>query len=166
MNVIFQRVSIRSFLDKPVPDEMIQSLLKAAMQAPSASNRQPWHYVVIKDRNMLDEIPAIHPFAAMAKEASLGIVVCGDLTLSSIDGYWVQDCSAATQNILLQAVYLGLGAVWCGIYPRKERVDAFKELLQLPSHIIPLCVIPIGFPAIVPDPRERYLSERVHHNVW
>ncbi len=166
MNIIFDRYSVRSFTPDLVPDEMIESLLRAAMQAPTASNRQPWHFVVIKDRKQLNKIADIHPYASMVKEAPMAIVVCGDSSLSSIDGYWIQDCSAATQNILLQAVHLGLGAVWCGIYPKKERVEEFRTLLKLPSHVIPLSLVPIGYPSGIPMPKNRYKVHRIHQDCW
>ncbi len=166
MNIIFDRYSVRSFTPDLVKDDMIESLLKAAMQAPTASNRQPWHFVVIKDRKVLSKIADIHPYASMVKEAPLAIVVCGDTSLSSIDGYWVQDCSAATQNILLQAVHLGLGGCWCGIYPKKERVEEFIALLKLPSHVIPLSVIPLGHPSGIPMPKNRFNPQRIHTDSW
>jgi len=166
MEAILSRRSIRRYSDKPVPEALIKELLEAAMSAPSASNEQPWEFVIIDDRRILDEIPKFHHYAHMLKEASWAIAVCGDLNLEMVSGYWVQDCSAATQNILLAAHARGLGAVWLGVYPREERVKAAQKLLELPENVIPLCFISIGYPAEKKPPANRYSESRVHHNRW
>ena len=147
IEAIFSRRSIRKYTDQPVPEQFLETLLKAAMSAPSAGNEQPWQFVVIRERQTLDAIPDIHPHSAMLKEAPLAIVVCGDLKLEKHQGYWVQDCSAATENLLVAAQALGLGAVWLGVYPREDRVQGLKRLLQLPQLVIPLCIVSVGFPA-------------------
>ena len=115
------RRSIRAYQDKPVPEELTQKLLAAAMQAPSARNQQPWQFIVIDDRALLAKIPGVMPNAAMAAEAPLAILVCAELALEKSQGYWVLDCAAAVENMLLAAHALGLGAVWCGVYPREPR---------------------------------------------
>jgi len=166
LEAIRTRRSIRKYTESAVPDDAIDTLLEAAMAAPSAGNEQPWHFIVIRDRNMLEEISKKHQYAQMAKDAQVAIVVCGDETLEKYKGFWVQDCSAATQTLLLAAHAQGLGAVWCGIYPAKDRVSAFRELLRLPDHIVPLCVVPIGYPAEEKPPAERYSSARIHHEAW
>jgi nitroreductase len=166
MEAILSRRSIRRYTDKPVPEEVITELMEAAMSAPSASNQQPWQFVIINDRRILDEIPRFHPYAHMLKEAPLAIAVCGDENLSSLREYWVQDCSAATQNILIAAHAMGLGAVWLGVYPREERFKATQKLLGLSRHVIPLCLISIGYPAEQKPPSNRYDASRVHHNGW
>ncbi len=166
MEAILSRRSIRRYTGQPVPEEIIKELLKAAMSAPSASNQQPWQFVIIDDRRILDEIPRFHPYAQMLREASWAIAVCGDTHLASMSGYWVQDCSAATQNILLAAHAKGLGAVWLGVYPREERTRMVQELVGLPGHVIPLCFISIGYPAEKKPPSNRYDESRVHHNRW
>ena len=122
----------------------IQKLLRAAMSAPSAGNEQPWQFVVITERALLDEIPALHPYSSMLKEAQLAILVCGDENLESHKGFWAQDCSAATENLLIAAHSLGLGAVWLGIYPRKERVNGLRGLLGIPKHVIPFALISLA----------------------
>lgn len=166
IEAIHTRRSIRRYSNTPVPDELVEKLLEAAMYAPSAGNEQPWHFVVIRDRAVLDEIPSIHPYAAMTQMAGVAIVVCGDVTLEKHKGFWVQDCSAATQNILLAAHALGLGAVWVGIYPNAERVDGFRRLLGLPDQIIPLALIPLGYPGEKkPQPR-RFDRSRIHLERW
>jgi nitroreductase len=166
IEAILSRRSIRRFTLQPVPEPGIRLLLQAAMSAPSAGNEQPWHFVVITDRRTLDEIPRFHPYAEMLKEASLAILVCGDVHLEKYRDHWVQDCSAATQNILLAAHAQGLGAVWVGIYPAEERVTRIRKLLGLPSHVVPLCLVPIGYPGEQIPRAERYDASRVHQNRW
>lgn len=166
MEAIISRRSIRQYLPQDISDDIIQKLLKAAMNAPSAGNQQPWHYVVIRNRQVLDEIPKFHQYAQMLKRARLAIAVCGDLEKQLHEGYWIQDCSAATQNILLAAHALGLGAVWLGVYPREDRVRNLKSLLVLPEHVLPLCLIAIGYPDEQKPPAERFLPDRIHYDKW
>ena len=166
MEAIFSRRSIRKYTEQPVPDESVKELLEAAMSAPSAGNQQPWHFVVIKDRGILDEIPNYHPYSVMLKEASVAILICGDLKSEKHKGYWVQDCSAATENLLISVEAKGLGAVWLGVYPREDRVDGIRKLLGLPEHIIPLSLIPVGFKGEEKPPANRYDASKVHHNGW
>ncbi|HEY51078.1 MAG TPA: nitroreductase family protein [Dehalococcoidia bacterium] len=166
MEAILSRRSIRRYSGESVSEELIKELLQAAMSAPSASNEQPWQFVIIDDRRILDEIPRFHPYAHMLKEASWAIAVCGDLNLEMMSGYWIQDCSAATQNILLAAHARGLGAVWLGVYPNGERVKTVQKLLGLPENVMPLCFISIGYPAEKKPPSNRYNESRVHHNHW
>lgn len=166
LEAILTRRSIRQYTTRNVPEVLVKALLEAGMSAPSASNLQPWHFVVIKDRAILNEIPKFHPYSEMLKKAPLAILVCGDLKVQKQEGYAVQDCSAATQNILLAAHAKKLGAVWLGVYPRTARVNDFRKLLGLPKHILPISLIAIGYPA-EQKPREvRYKSEKVHSNRW
>jgi nitroreductase len=160
------RRSIRKYTDRAVPDELISQLLKAAMAAPSAGNEQAWQFIVIRDRALLDAIPKFHPYSAMLKYASVAVLVCGDLTLEKYKGYWVQDCSAATQNLLLAAKAQGLGAVWTGVYPLDDRVAGMRKLLGLPTHIVPLSLVPLGFPAEQPGRADRFDQTRIHHDRW
>ena len=166
LDAIFTRRSIRKYTDRTVPDEMVSRLLKAAMAAPSAGNGQAWQFIVIRDRALLDAIPKFHPYSAMLKYASVAILICGDLTLEKIKGYWVQDCSAATQNLLLAATAAGLGAVWTGVYPMEDRVAGMRQLLDLPEHVIPLSLVPVGFPAEQPGRADRFDQARIHHDRW
>ena len=147
MNAIVTRRSIRKYTQQPVSEEIIKKLLVAAMSSPSAGNQQPWHYVVINDRKIFEEIMKVHPYSQMLKEATVAILVCGDEQLEKHKGYWVQDCSASVQNILLAAHSEGLGAVWLGIYPREDRVSGIRNVVGLPSNVIPLALIPVGYPA-------------------
>jgi len=139
-------------------------MLEAAMAAPSASNLKPWHFVVITDRQKLDNLAKVHPYGRMLLEAPLCIAVCGDKTISA--DFWVQDCSAAAENLLLAATALGLGAVWLGVYPREDRVSAIRKVLNLPKTIVPLNLIPIGHPAEEKEPRTQYDELRVHREQW
>ena len=166
MKAIFARRSIRKYKSKPVGDEVVHDFLEAAMAAPSAGDERPWHFIVLRDRAVLDAIPAIHPYAQRVKEAPVAILVCGDLQKEKYKGFWVQDCAAATENLLLAVADAGLGAVWCGIYPLEDRVAAFRKLLGAPAHIVPFAVIPIGHPAEEKPPARRYDPARVHQDRW
>jgi nitroreductase len=166
MDVILSRRSIRKYTNEKVSEEDIKELLQAAMSAPSAGNEQPWHFIVIDDRNILNEIPKFHQYAQMLKEAPVAILVCGDETLERFKGYWVQDCSAAVENILIKVQEKGLGAVWVGVYPDMERVNNFRKLLSIPEHVTPFALIPIGHPAESKPAEDRYNEERVHKNRW
>ena len=169
IETIMTRTSIRAFTDEPVTDETIETLLRAGMAAPSAVNRQPWAFVVVEGRENLDRLAEVHPNARMLGTAQAAIVVCGDMTKAlegTAQAFWVQDASAATENILLAAHALGLGAVWTGVYPNPERVAAVSETLGLPSYVIPLCVIPVGYPAEAPAPKDKWNTANIHHNVW
>ncbi|ABR46985.1 nitroreductase [Alkaliphilus metalliredigens QYMF] len=167
MKEIFSRRSIRKYKDQPVEEEQIQKMLRAAMYAPSAGNEKPWHFVIVKDRNKLNDITSFHPHTQMLKEAPLGIMVCADVSDVKYDGaFWVQDIAASVQNILLQGEELGLGTCWCGVYPREELVESFSKLAELPEHIIPVAVIAVGHPAEEREVRERYNPDRVHYETW
>jgi nitroreductase len=166
MDSIFNRRSIRKYTDKIVSEELIEKILKAGMAAPSAGNAQPWHFVVIEDKSIMEDITKFHPYSQMLKEASHAIVVCGDLSLEKYSGYWIQDCSAAMQNMLLMADALGLGAVWLGVYPQEERVNSLKELLNIPQNIIPLGIMSLGYPAETKPPADRFNPQRIHRDRW
>lgn len=156
---IMTRTSVRAYSGQKISNAQIDTLMHSAMAAPTAMNKQPWRFIVITDRAKLDSIAANCKNIKMAAEAQLAIVVCGDMS-KTIEGdgrdYWIQDCSAATENILLAAHSMGLGAVWCGIYPIKERVSYISGLLSLPESIIPLNVIPIGYPSAPTAPKYKY----------
>jgi nitroreductase len=164
LEMLFTRRSIRSYTSDPVSDEDLKTILEAGMNAPSANNRQPWHFVVVDDRDKLDAIMDVHPYTKMLAEAPMAIVVCGDTSVS--ESYWDQDCSAATENILLAARALELGTVWCGVYPREARVDPIRDLFDLPETIMPLNVIALGHPAEEKGRVDRYKEARVHRNTW
>ena len=164
IQTIFARRSIRKYTVEPVSEVDIETLLKAAMAAPSASNRKPWQFIVVTGRQTLDSLAEVHPHGKMLFEATLCIAVCGDLT--AMERFWVQDCSAATENLLLAATALGLGAVWLGVYPRDDRVAAVRQVLGIPKTITPLNLISIGHPAEEKESRTQYDGERVHRERW
>lgn len=166
LDAILSRRSVRKYTDQPVSDESVTALLRAAMAAPSAGNQQPWEFVVVRDRHMLGNISRSQPYAGMAADAQVAIVVCGDTSRQRHPGFWVEDCSAATQNLLLAAHAQGLGAVWLGYYPVEERVEVLRELFGLPENIVPLAVIAIGYPAEKPAPADRFDRDRVHLERW
>jgi len=165
MEAILSRRSIRRYTGEPVPAPLVDELLAAAMSAPSSKNQQSWQFVVITDRATLREVPSFHPYAKMVPDAPAAILVCGDLRRDD-HGFWVQDCSAATQNLLLAAHAKGLGAVWLGVHPLEERVSGFRRLLGLPEHIVPLSLVPIGFPAVRKPREDRFDPSRVHRERW
>ncbi len=171
MDAILSRRSIRKYTDQAVPEEMIKALLEAAMMAPSAGDQRPWLFVVIDDRRMLDEITTFHPYSAMLKEAPAAIMVCYDQQLVELEIvkkelWWIQDCSAATENLLIAANATGLGAVWLGVYPTEDRVARFRELIGAPEHIVPFALISIGFPAEQKPREDRYDESKIRYNQW
>jgi len=166
---IYSRTSVRSYLDKTVENEKVGQILKAAMSAPTAKNSQPWAFVVVKEKKILKELADALPHAKMCAEASLAIAVCGDLSKAlkgEAEDYWIVDTSAATENILLAAHALGLGAVWTGVYPITERVLTVKRVLKLPENVIPLCVIPIGYPDGPRTPKNKWVPGNIHYDNW
>lgn len=165
---IATRASVRQFTNQPIDKSTLESLVRAGMAAPSAVNKQPWAFVVITERSVLDSLQNVHPYANL-KTATAAIVVCGD-TEKALQGYareyWIQDCSAATQNILLAAHALGLGAVWCGVHPDPKRVSEVSRVLRLPESIIPLNIITMGYPASQPQPKDKWKPENIHYQRW
>ncbi len=166
IDAILKRRSIRKYSGKTVNKSDIDILLKAAMYAPSARNEQPWHFIVIDDRGLLRRISEVHPYASMLPGAATAILVCGDENLELSKGYWPVDCAAATQNVLLAAHALGLGAVWLGVYPRHERQSALRKIFDLPAHVHPFSIISIGYPAEEKGLPDRFKKERIRWNGW
>jgi nitroreductase len=164
IKTIFSRRSIRKYTEESVPEKHVTTILEAAMAAPSASNKKPWHFVVITERDTLNRLADAHKYAKMLREAPLCVVVCGDESVSP--RFWEQDCSAVTQNILLAAQALGLGSVWCGVHPNEERVHDISEILGIKEPVKPLNLIAIGYPAEEKEPRTQYDEERVHRERW
>jgi nitroreductase len=161
--VIRERRSIRKYQKgKEISQSDLDLILEAAMMAPSACNGRPWEFVVVKSEEKRREIMEVHPYTQFLADASLAIIVCGKIKIAEAEmsqGYWVQDCSAATENILLQAAGLGYGTVWCGVYPTKERVEGITKVLNLEN--TPLCVIALGVPDESPAARGFYDKSRV-----
>jgi nitroreductase len=164
---VLDRRSIRKYTDQPVPDKLVETLLRAAMSAPSAGNQQPWHFVVIRDRAILDAVPGFHPYARMMVKAPVAILVCGDGDLEKSKGFWVEDCSAATENILIEAQQIGLGSVWLGVYPREDRVENMRRIIAgMPENAVPFALVPVGYPAESKRPSDRWDESRVHYGRW
>ena len=163
---IATRTSVRDYEARPVEKEKIEKMLRAAMAAPTAMNKQPWHFVVVDQRNVLDALAGANPYAKMLKKAPLAIVVCGN-TDKMIEGggrdFWIQDASAATENLLLAAHAMGLGAVWTGAYPSEERCISISKVLSLP--VVPLNMIVVGYPAEHPQPKQKFKEENISYNV-
>ena len=167
---IFARKSVRRYTDQPVSREQLDTLVRAAMAAPSGRDMRPWKFVVVDDAAVMDSLSRQLPYAKMLQEAAAAIVVCGDMSIVDKSGNpsvnWQFDCSAATQNLLLAAEAMGLGAVWTGVHPYEDRLAAVKRALILPEHIIPLNVIPIGYPKGEALPKDKYAAENIHYNGW
>ncbi|NLF23346.1 MAG: nitroreductase family protein [Lentisphaerae bacterium] len=165
---ILARRSVRAFTAQPVPDATLRDLLKAAMSAPSAAARDPWHFIVVRNPVLLSRLAELLPHGTLIAHAAAGIVVCGDKQAAHRQdlSYLLQDCSAATENLLLAASMMGLGACWLGIHPNRERIAGFRERLGLPSAIIPVAAVALGFPQERPAPRTRYRTDSVHRECW
>lgn len=168
INNIMTRTSIRQFTDQPIAKDTLDILVKSGMAAPSAMNAQPWAFVVVTEKEVIDSLNVVKPWFNL-KTATAAIIVCGDLAKTK-EGpgqeYWVQDCSAVTENILLAAHALGLGAVWCGVYPIPETVQGVTNVLNLPENVIPLNVITLGYPAENPEPKDKFKPENIHYQRW
>jgi len=169
MEAIYQRRSVRNYSDQPVSDETLNKIIAAGMMAPSAGNQQPWHFIAITKGETLKKVGDINPNALMAADAQAAIMVCGDPALEKYPGYWIQDCTAAVQNMLLATHALGLGAVWTGTWPNPQRVVGFRKLLNIPDSVNPLALIVIG--NLVPGDADlnvpdRYREDRIHREKW
>ena len=168
LEAIFTRRSIRKYTDQPVADELIEQIIRAGMAAPSARNEQAWQFVVVRRPETLQALSQVSPYAGIVRSAQATIIVCGDRQLETVPNlnYWALDCSNATQNILLAAHALGLGCVWVALYPREERIAAFRQVLPLPDHIVPLCMVPLGYPAETKEKVDRFDKTRIHNEQW
>jgi nitroreductase len=168
MEAILTRRSIRKYTADPVSDELVEELLRAAMSAPSAGNEQPWHFVVIRDRDTLERVQTFQPYSAMLSEAQVSILVCGDpeLEMEKHQGFWIQDCSAAIENLLIAANAEGLGAVWLGVHPVEDWVSGMRALLRIPERVVPLGLLSIGWPAEERGTEDRFDETRVHQDRW
>jgi len=165
LSVIHSRKSVRHFTEQKVSREQLEILLRAGMAAPTAVNRQPWAFVAIDSREVLDSLSSNLSNNAILKRATAAIVVCGDMNkvFERLPDFWIQDCSAASQNILLAAEGIGLGAVWIGVFPNDSRVNKVKSVLNLPDNLVPLNIIAIGYPTGVEKPKDKWKEENV---IW
>ena len=165
---LMTRVSVREFTGEKISAEQIDTLLRAAMAAPSALNKQPWAFVVVTDEKIIAQLGESLPYSRCSNHPACAFIPCGDLS-KTIEGdlaaFWINDVSAATEN-LLAAHAMGLGAVWTGLHPDMNRVTMVQQLLGLPEHIIPLCVVPVGIPAEQPAVKDKYNPENIHYNGW
>ena len=166
---IMTRVSVRQFTGEKISQAQVDTLLRAAMAAPSAINKQPWAFFVVTDQALIDRLGAALPYSRCQNGAACAIIPCGDLS-KAIEGagrdFWINDVSAATENLLLAAHAMGLGAVWTGLHPDMERVKMVQEMLSMPEHIVPLCIVPVGVPAEQPAIKEKYNEDNIHYNQW
>ena len=170
MKNILSRKSVRSYTDEAVTRQQLETLVRAAMAAPTGKDMRPWKFIVIDDKSVMQQLAAQLPKAKMLAEAQAAILVCGDLSIKDKEGKpstnWTFDCSAASENLLLQAEAMGLGAVWTGVYPYEDRMDAIKKVFELPDDIIPFSLIPIGHPKGDPQPKDKYNKENIHYNKY
>lgn len=166
---IMTRVSVREFTGEKISDAQIDTLLRAAMAAPSAINKQPWAFIVVTDEPLIAKLGEALPYSRCSNHPAVAIIPCGDLSKAipgEMANFWVNDVSAATENLLLAAHAMGLGAVWTGLHPDMNRAKMVQEIVGLPEHIIPLCVVPVGVPAEHPDIKDKYKPENIHYNAW
>ena len=166
---IMTRVSVREFTGEKISAEQIDTLLRAAMAAPSAINKQPWAFIVVTDEAIIAQLGEALPYSRCANHPAVAIIPCGDLSKAipgEMGAFWINDVSAATENLLLAAHAMGLGAVWTGLHPDMNRAAMVQQMLGLPEHIIPLCVVPVGVPAEQPEIKDKYKPENIHYNAW
>lgn len=171
LDCIMTRTSIRSYTDRQVPDSVVNKILRAGMAAPTAANQQPWQFVVVTDQNLKDSITAAFEYTKMVEHCSFAVVVCGDMdNLFKGDmtegGFWVEDCSAASENMLLAAHALGVGGVWCGIYPMKDSEERLRGILKLPGNLTPLNVMAFGYRAQTGAPKDKWKPAKIHYNAF
>lgn len=158
---IFDRRSVRSYTDEPVTREQLTELLRAAMNAPTAVNKQEWRFVVLTDREKIDRVTQLQPYCKMMLQAQAAIIVSADLTQAHKEGFAYLDCGAAIENLLLEAVHQGLGACWCGLAPMEDVAKAVQEAYGIPEHQLPMGVIAIGHPTAVPPRVDQYDESKV-----
>ncbi len=167
ITAIMTRRSIRSFTEQPVSDEQVEIILRAAMAAPSAYNEQPWEFIVVNDKEKIINLSKINKYGSFMKNAPMGILTCVDNEkVKHQKGYGIIDVSIATQNILLAAHALGLGAIWTGVYPNERIQPLVAKEFALPENIIPLAFVPIGYPKVIPKQKNHYKAERIRYNTW
>jgi len=166
LQTIFQRRSIRKFKDEPLLDEEIGLLLQCAMAAPSANNLKAWQFVAITQRERLNQLAEIHPYGKMLQQAPAALLICGDSLLQPNIGYLLLDCAAATQNVLLAATALKIGSVWLGVYPREQRMNDIKVLLNIPENVVPIALVALGYADEKKAANDPWMPEKIHYNNW
>jgi nitroreductase len=166
LETILSRRSIRKYSNQPVGKKDLINLIKAAVSAPSAGNQQPWQFIIIQIKKNLEKVLRFHPHANMLMGSQGSILVCGDLSKEEHKGYWMLDCAAATQNLLLAAHAANLGACWLGIYPREDRITGMIDIVSVPDYIIPFALVSIGYPDETKEPSDRFDDSLVHYEKW
>mgnify|MGYP001050672531 CR=1 FL=1 len=166
ITAIKTRRSIRKFTGEKIGESELRTILETGFLAPSAHNFQPWEYIVVRDEEMLQRIADIHPYGKMLPQAGCGIIVCGNQNKQELMGFLVEDCAASIENMLIAVNSLGLGAVWCGIYPVENLVKSFEKTFDIPKHIIPIGIIALGHPAEEKEAADRYDEEKIHYDKW
>ena len=166
ITAILTRRSIRKYTGVPIKEDELKTIIEAGFYGPSAHNLRPMNFIVINETLQLEAIAKFHPYAKMLTQAGCGIVVCGDIKKQKREGFLVEDCSAAIENMLLAAHSLNLGAVWCGLHPVKELTDGFTKLLNLPENIIPIGMVVVGNKDEEVQPLNRYDEAKIHYNNW
>ena len=166
LEAIFTRRSIRKFTGEPISDQDMEMVIRAGFQAPSAHNYQPWEFIILRDKSNMERIAKVHTYAKMLPNAEAGIIVCGDMNKQTMTGFLIEDCSAAIQNILLAAHGIGLGAVWCGLYPVTHLTHEVAKVCSLPEHIVPVGLVVIGHKGEERKKEDRFNSAKLHYEVW
>ncbi len=166
MKEIYKRRSIRKFTDKKIEDEKLKKILKAGLNAPSAGNQQPWEFVAVRDKELLNKLSELSPYAGMLKQSDVAIVVCGNLENARFDAFWVQDCSASTQNMLLEATSLDIGSVWLGVYPNIEGENFVRSVLNIPEEIHVFCVVALGYPDEEKEINDKFDEHKIKYDMY
>jgi len=166
MREIFARRSIRKYTSKKVEEEKIDKIIRAGFAAPSCGNQRITHFIVIKNKEILNSIADIHGYAESLREADTAVAVCANLEEEVYEGFWVQDCAAAAQNMLTEAVHLELGAVWLGVHPKQRIIQNVNSILELPENVKALSIISLGYAAEEKEASDRYIKDKVHFETW
>jgi len=166
MDAILSRRSVRTYEDRPVPEEAVRALLDVLFSSPTAADARPWHFVVVDRKEILERLGRDMEHCEMLQQARLGLLICADPSLEKIPGFWPQDCAAAAENALVAVNALGLGGVWVALYPLEDRMGSVRKALEIPANIMPFALLSIGFPAEFPGRQDRYDAKRVHRNGW
>ena len=162
MKAIFERKSIRKYTNQPIEKEIIEKILAAGMSAPSARDERPWHFIVVQDKNTLKEMSQLTPYAGMLEHAAMGMVVCADQNHHLNIDYDLQDCAAVTENMMIEANYLGIGTCWLGGYPNADRLENITKYFQLPEHMQPMWMISFGYPDENPTVKNKWDNSKIH----
>ena len=167
MEYILSRTSVRQYTDQSISKEDIETILKAGFSAPSAHNLQPWEFIVVQNKETLEKMSQVSPYGHMLAQASMGMVICINKEEETIDiEHGIMDASAATENMLIAANHLGIGSCWIGGYPLEDRVQAMKDLFQLPEHILPLWMISFGYPATPNTVKDKWKESKIHYECY